>query len=54
MNLVDTSGWVEFFFGGPNAAYFTRAIEEFDETVTHYEVAIEKGVKGNRGEGGAL
>jgi hypothetical protein len=25
MNLVDTSGWIEYFFGGRNAAYFTRA-----------------------------
>ena len=27
MNLVDTSGWVEYFFGGPNAAYFAPPIE---------------------------
>ena len=27
MNLVDTSGWLEYFFGGRNAAYFTPPIE---------------------------
>lgn len=27
MNLVDTSGWVEFLFGGDNAAAFAPAIE---------------------------
>lgn len=28
MNLVDTSGWLEYFFGGPNASYFSAPIEE--------------------------
>jgi predicted nucleic acid-binding protein len=27
MNLVDTSGWLEFLFDGPNAAVFAPAIE---------------------------
>lgn len=27
MNLVDTSGWIEYFFSGRNAAYFTTPIE---------------------------
>lgn len=27
MNLVDTSGWIEYFFGGRNASYFTGPIE---------------------------
>ena len=27
MNLVDTSGWIEYFFGGPNAAHFTSPVE---------------------------
>lgn len=26
MNLVDTSGWIEYFFDGPNAAYFAKPI----------------------------
>ena len=27
MNLVDTSGWVEYFFSGLNASYFAKPIE---------------------------
>ena len=28
MNLVDTSGWLEYFFDEPNAAFFAPAIEK--------------------------
>jgi predicted nucleic acid-binding protein len=28
VNLVDTSAWIEYFFGGPNAAYFAGPIED--------------------------
>ena len=28
MNLVDTSGWIEYFFGGPNAGYFAAPVED--------------------------
>jgi toxin FitB len=28
MNLVDTSGWIEFFFGGENASRFADPIED--------------------------
>lgn len=28
MNLVDTWGWIEYFFGGENASLFAPAIEE--------------------------
>ena len=28
MNLVDTSGWIEYFFGGGNASYFAKPIEQ--------------------------
>lgn len=28
MNLVDTSGWIEYFFGGTNAACFSEPIED--------------------------
>ena len=28
MNLVDTSGWIEYFFAGGNAEYFASPIEE--------------------------
>jgi hypothetical protein len=33
MNLVDTPGWIEYFFGGLNAAYFTPAIEETGDLI---------------------
>jgi len=33
MNLVDTSGWIEYFFGEPNAGYFTPPIESTDELI---------------------
>lgn len=42
MNLVDTSGWIEFFFEGPSAAFFVDPIEKVDAllipTVCLYEV----------------
>jgi len=31
MNLVDTSGWIEYFFGESNAKYFTPPIEATDD-----------------------
>ncbi|MFH1738173.1 MAG: type II toxin-antitoxin system VapC family toxin [bacterium] len=30
MNLVDTSGWIEYFFAGPNSAHFTPPVEATD------------------------
>ena len=33
MNLVDTSGWVEYFFGGPNADYFTSPVEKTSDLI---------------------
>jgi predicted nucleic acid-binding protein len=33
MNLVDTSGWIEYFFDGPNATFFSPPIEALDELV---------------------
>ena len=33
MNLVDTSGWIEYFFGQPNAVYFTPPIEATDDLI---------------------
>jgi predicted nucleic acid-binding protein len=33
MNLVDTSGWIEYFFGGSNAVFFTEPIENTDELI---------------------
>ena len=28
MNLVDTSGWIEYFFSSPNASFFAKPIED--------------------------
>lgn len=33
MNVVDSSGWLEFFAGGPNARFFAPAIERIAELV---------------------
>ncbi len=33
MNVVDTSGWLEFFAGGRNAQVFARPIKAFDQLV---------------------
>ena len=33
MNLVDTSGWIEYFFAEPNAGYFTAPIETTHELI---------------------
>lgn len=42
MNLVDTSGWLEYFFLGKNASYFSSPIEQTKElivpTICLYEV----------------
>lgn len=42
MNLVDSSGWLEYFADGPNADFFAQAIENIEElvvpTVSLYEV----------------
>ena len=56
MNVVDSSGWLEYFADGPNAAYFAPAIEATREllvpTLSLYEVF--KRVLQQRGEGQAL
>ena len=33
MNLVDTSGWIEYFFGGPNASFFAKPIEDLENLI---------------------
>jgi len=42
MNLVDSSGWLEFFADGPNAGFFATPLENIDElvvpTISIYEV----------------
>jgi len=56
MNVVDSSGWLEYFADGPNAEFFAPAIEEVSElivpTISLYEVF--KRVLQQRGEGQAL
>jgi hypothetical protein len=42
MNVVDSSGWLEYFADGPNADFFAPAIESISElvvpSVSIYEV----------------
>ncbi len=42
MNVVDSSAWLEYFAGGPNAAYFAAAVEDVESlivpTICIYEV----------------
>jgi predicted nucleic acid-binding protein len=56
MNVVDSSGWLEFFADGPNADFFAPAIENVPELVvpslSMYEVF--KRVLQQRGEDEAL
>ena len=56
MNVVDSSGWLEYFAAGPNATFFAEPIEVTSElvvpTVSLYEVF--KRVLQQRGEGSAL
>jgi predicted nucleic acid-binding protein len=56
VNVVDSSGWLEYFAAGPTADFFAASIESPHElvvpTVTLYEVF--KRVYQQRGEGDAL
>lgn len=56
MNVVDSSGWLEYFANGPNADFFAAAVEKTSElivpTLSLYEVF--KRVLRQRGEGDAL
>jgi predicted nucleic acid-binding protein len=42
MNVVDSSGWLEYFADGPNAGFFAPALEKLEElivpTISIYEV----------------
>ena len=55
MNVVDSSGWLEYFADGRNADFIAPAIEAVSELVVHglslYEVF--KRVSQQRGEGAA-
>ena len=56
MNVVDSSAWLEYFAGGPNAPFFAAPIEDTGEllvpSLTIYEVF--KRVVQQRDEGDAL
>ncbi|HJW74155.1 MAG TPA: type II toxin-antitoxin system VapC family toxin [Thermoleophilia bacterium] len=56
MNVVDSSGWLEYFAAGPTADFFAAAVEAVEElvvpTVSLYEVF--KRVLQQRDEGDAL
>jgi predicted nucleic acid-binding protein len=56
MNLIDSSGWLEYFADGPNASFFSRPLQKTSElivpTITIYEVF--KAVLRQRNESDAL
>ncbi len=56
MNLVDSSGWLEYFTDGPNASFFSRPLAQSSDlvvpSITIYEVF--KAVLRQRGEIDAL
>ena len=56
MNIVDSSGWLEYFGDGPNADFFARPIQALGQlvvpTLNLYEVF--KRIAQQRGEGDAL
>jgi predicted nucleic acid-binding protein len=56
MNLVDSSGWLEYFADGPNASFFSRPIQDLGQlvvpTLSIFEVF--KRILQQRGEGDAL
>ena len=41
MNVVDSSAWLEYFAGGPNAGFFAPAIEETKELIVPSIVLLE-------------
>ena len=56
MNVVDSSGWLEYFADGPNADFFSKPIQAVGKlvvpTLSIYE--IFKRIAQQRGEGDAL
>lgn len=55
-NVVDTSAWLEYLVGSPNAAVFAPAIEDEDHLVVPTMVMVEvfRWVARERGEADAL
>jgi toxin FitB len=56
MNVVDSSGWLEYFADGPNAAFFAPAIEALDKLIVPALSIFEvfKRTLQQRGESDAL
>lgn len=56
MNVVDSSGWLEYFADGPNAEFFAAPVEDTERlvvpTISIYEVF--KRVQQQKDEGAAL
>jgi len=56
MNVIDSSGWLEYFADGPNASFFSRPLQKTNDlivpTITVYEVF--KSVLRQRSESDAL
>lgn len=56
MNVIDSSGWLEYFADGPNAEFFASTIQNLDDllvpTISLYEVF--KRVLQQKGEDKAL
>ena len=56
MNIIDSSGWLEYFADGPNASFFSRPLQKTGDlvvpTITIYEVF--KTVLRQRNESDAL
>lgn len=52
MNVIDSSGWLEYFTGGKNASFFAAAIEDTQNvivpTISVYEVFKRTLQQGNR------
>lgn len=56
LNVVDSSGWLEYFADGPNAGFFAPAIESTADLVVPVVCLFEvfKRIQVQRGEGAAL
>ena len=56
MNLVDSSAWLEYFGGGPNAGQFARVIEDVASLLVPTIVLVEvsRRIMQQRGEDEAL
>jgi len=54
MNVIDSSGWLEYFINGNNAGFFARVIENTDEvlvpTISLFEVFKRVLIEKNRND----